>query len=148
MNPQPRLAVRRARRGDLPAISKLLEELLLGEVTVNKRSKILHRSLRDKRYDILVAVSDRSVVGVVDLWTFPDPGEGAELSTIQNMVVARKCRGRGIANPLVEGAIELARKRGAKEIHVSTMPRNARAIALYRKHGFSNQSLLLEKSPV
>ncbi len=142
------VVVRRGRRGDVPAVAKLLEELLPGETSLRKRENILVRALRDPRYDVLVAVSGETNVGMVDLWTFPDAGEGGELSTIQNMVVTRRYRGMRIADLLVERVVELAQRRRAMEIHVSTEFQNRRAIALYEKHGFTNRSLWLEKGPL
>jgi ribosomal protein S18 acetylase RimI-like enzyme len=102
----------------------------------------------DPSYDILVATAGREIAGLVDLWTFPDFGEGANTSTIQNLVVASKFRRRGIAYALVKHVVKLAKKRGAREIHVSTSMRSKKAIALYRKHGFTKLHAFLEKSPV
>ncbi len=102
----------------------------------------------DPCYDILVAIAGGEIAGLVDLWTFPDFGEGENMSMIQNLVVASKFRLRGIADALVKRVVKLSKKRGAKEIHVSTSMTNKKAIALYRKHGFTKLHAFLEKSPV
>ena len=104
--------------------------------------------MADPSYDILVAAAGREIAGLVDLRTFPDFGEGASTSMIQNLVVASKFRRRGVADALVKHVVKLAKKRGAKEIHVSTSMRNKKAIALYRKNGFTKLHAFLEKSPV
>ncbi len=99
-------------------------------------------------YDILVAIAGRAIAGFVDLWTFPDFAEGSNISMIQNLVVGSRFRRRGIADALVKRVVKLAKKRGAKEIHVSTTTRNKKAIALYRRNGFTKLHAFLEKSPV
>jgi ribosomal protein S18 acetylase RimI-like enzyme len=104
--------------------------------------------MRDPSYDILVATAGREIAGLVDLWTFPDFGEGANTSMIQNLVVASNFRRRGIADALVKRGVKLAKRRGAKEIHVSTSMRSKKAIALYRKNGFTKLHAFMEKSPV
>ncbi len=70
--------------------------------------------MRDPSYDILVAIAGRAIAGLVDLWTFPDFGEGANMSIIQNLVVASRFRRRGIADALVKRVVKLAKKRRAK----------------------------------
>ena len=109
--------------------------------------RILASSMENPSYDIFVATARRKIAGLVDLWTFPDFGEGANMSMIQNLVVASKFRRRGIADALVKRVVKLAKKRGAKEIHVSTSMRNKKAIALYRRNGFTKLHAFLEKSP-
>ena len=142
------LLVRRAAKTDRQALLELLEELLPGEASKSQGSKMLGRGLRDEGYDLFVATLGRDIAGLVDVWTFPDVGEGANLSTIQNLIVRSAFRGRGVADSLLEKAIATARKRRTKEIHVSTMAQNTRAIGLYKKHGFTKKHLLLEKSPL
>ena len=110
--------------------------------------RVLAGSMGNPGYDILVAAAGREIAGLVDLWTFPDFGEGANTSMIQNLVVASKFRHRGIADALVKRVVKLARKHGAKEIHVSTSMRNKKAIALYRKNRFTKLHAFLEKGPV
>ncbi len=148
MSKLTRVIVRKARRSDVAGVARALDQLLPGEASHQTRTSILARVLRDPRYDLLVAVGGGDLAGLVDLWTLPDPGEGSNVSTIQNLIVRREFRGQGISNLLVKEALRAAKKRRAHEIHVSTMMSNHRAISLYKKHGFNKRSLLLEKSPL
>ena len=112
-----------------------------------RRTSVLGRSLRDPDYDVLVALVGSQVTGFVDLWTLSDFVEGSNISIIQNLVVEPRFRGLGIADALMRRVLNLARRRGAREVHVSTEMRNKKAISLYRKHGFTKLYAFLEKSP-
>ncbi len=58
---------------------------------------------------------------------------------------AADARGQGIGGALVREAIEGAVRSGCAEISVSTMADNAAAQRLYRAHGLTDESLLLER---
>jgi ribosomal-protein-alanine N-acetyltransferase len=93
----------------------------------------------------LIAESRDEVVGYIDLLGFPDPGHGARLGIILSFIVSENFRKTGIGDRLLEGAVEEAKKRGFREFHVWTEFENEVAKAIYRKHGFVNESLVLEK---
>ena len=131
---------------DFAKLVALAEVLMPGEVSHAARTRALGRSLGDPDYDVLVATVGSQVTGFVDLWTFSDVVEGSNISIIQNLVVER-FRGLGIADALMRRVLNLARRRGAREVHVSTEMRNQKAISLYRRHGFTKLYAFLEKSP-
>ena len=116
------------------------------EASHARRTSVLGRSLRDPDYGVLVALVSAQVIGFVDLWTLSDFVEGSNVSIIQNLVVEPRFRGLGIADALMRRVLNLARRRGAGEVHVSTEMRNKKAISLYRKHGFTKLYAFLEKS--
>ena len=146
--PSQTLTIRKATYRDIPALVGLAETLLPGEASSKQRVRVLSRSMKDPDYDVLTAQVGGASAGFIDLWIFPDFAEGSDIAIIQNLVVAPAFRGRGIAHALVMRGVELAKKRGAKEVHVSTEMRNKRAISLYREHGFSKLYAFLEKSPL
>ena len=80
--------------------------------------------------ETLVAVADGELIGALHLGIsrhgFGDIG----------MTVARDWRGRGVGSALLGAAIEVGRDQGLHKLSLSVFPHNARAIALYRKHGF------------
>jgi GNAT superfamily N-acetyltransferase len=77
-----------------------------------------------------VAIEDDRVVGLTGLlW------EGEE-STIEPVVVDRSCRRRGWGRALVETAIEEARRRGATDVNIKPVARNASAIQAFHELGF------------
>jgi GNAT superfamily N-acetyltransferase len=77
-----------------------------------------------------VAIEDGVVVGLTGLlW------EGAE-STIEPVVVDRGCRRSGVGRKLVATAIEESRRRGATDVNIKPVARNASAIQTFHKLGF------------
>ena len=132
---------------DVAKLVALAEVLMSDEVSRAARTRALGRSLGDPDYDVLVATVGSQITGFVDLWTFSDFVEGSNISIIQNLVVEPRFRGLGIADALMRRVLNLARRRGAREVHVSTEMRNQKAISLYRRHGFTKLYAFLEKSP-
>lgn len=147
MRSETRFKIRRGTKRDIAKLVALAEVLMPGEASHAQRTRALGHGLGDPGYDVLVATVGSQITGFVDLWTFPDFVEGSNMSIVQNLVVEPRFRGLGIADVLMRRVLRLARRRGAKEVHVSTEMGNKKAISLYRKHGFTKLYAFLEKSP-
>jgi GNAT superfamily N-acetyltransferase len=77
-----------------------------------------------------VAVDGDAVVGLTGLlW---EDGE----STIEPVVVDRDSRGLGVGRLLIETAIDESRKRGASDVNIKPVARNASAIQAFHELGF------------
>jgi GNAT superfamily N-acetyltransferase len=63
---------------------------------------------------------------------------------IEELVVARGHRGRGIGKRLVAAAADKCRELGCEELEVSTEKANVRAREFYRKCGFQEDAVLME----
>jgi len=59
---------------------------------------------------------------------------------LEDLFVEAAARRRGVGESLVELTFERARKRGARRIELDTWETNDAALALYRRHGFSERS--------
>jgi GNAT superfamily N-acetyltransferase len=57
-------------------------------------------------------------------------------STIEPVVVDRAWRRRGVARALIQTAIEESRRRGAADVNIKPVARNASAIAAFYEMGF------------
>jgi ribosomal protein S18 acetylase RimI-like enzyme len=68
------------------------------------------------------------------LWT------GAPDCWLEDLFVDERARRRGLADALLTLAAERATDRGARRIELDTNEGNDPALALYRRHGFSDQS--------
>ena len=140
------LKIRRADETDIPVLLMLAEEFMSEvEATQEKRMKILRKALKDPDYELVVAELDGETVGFIDQWIIHDFTHGAKLSYIQNLYITPKHRRKGIGSRLLEEIIRSAEKKGVLEIHVVTEFENKPAINLYRKHGFVEESLQLER---
>jgi ribosomal protein S18 acetylase RimI-like enzyme len=67
----------------------------------------------------------------------PDAVRGEAPLEIKRIYVARAWHGRGVAQALMEAAIEAARARGARTLWLGVWERNPRAVAFYAKYGFT-----------
>ena len=100
--------------------------------------------LADADRDLLVAESDDGLVGyVMTVAGEPVDAEAAAAATRRPTVELSKCyadaamHGSGAAGLLVDAAIELAVRRGARAMWLGVNEENARAHRFYGKHGFS-----------
>ena len=135
--------VRRAKLDDMEDIEVLLQELI-GDPLADRR-KFFIKALSSENYAGFLASNGEDVVGYIDLWGFSDPGHGAMLGVILSFIVSKDYRGRGVGDLLLEEAVREAERRGFKEFHVWTEFENEAAKKIYRKHGFVNESLVLER---
>jgi GNAT superfamily N-acetyltransferase len=126
-------------------LSRLADKLIPGEAPTSDRIRILTRSLRTSDYSLYVAEEGGRLLGFVDLWVFPDFAHGGKMGIIQNLFVDRTFRRRGIGDLLMRRVTRRASELKLKELHVWTGFRNHPAISLYRKHGLTRKSLLLER---
>lgn len=66
------------------------------------------------------------------------------IGEIENMIIKREYRGKGVGTLLVKEVLKCARKKGVKRFKVETLMKNKDAIRFYRKLGFKNFKLVLE----
>ena len=135
--------IRQARLDDFEQVSVLLQELI--QDPLNDRKNFFQNALTSETYVGLVAEKDGEIIGFLDIWHFPDPGHGAVLGIIPSFIVSKNYRKMGIGDRLLEEAVKIAKQRKFREFHVWTENENKIAIDLYKKHGFTNESLVLER---
>lgn len=138
-----KLIIKRATRDDFNRIAELMQELL-GD-PVNERKSFFENALDSKNYVALVGEIKGNIAGFLDIWSFPDLGHGANLGLIGNFIVTKDYRKRGIGKMLIAEAMKIAKEKKFHEFHVWTDIKNKDAVKMYKKHGFTNEHLLLEK---
>jgi len=67
----------------------------------------------------------------------PDPDSGEPLACLLSIAVSPEHRGRGIAEQMVDQFCGQLRGCGAREVLLSARPENKRAIAFYKKSGWT-----------
>ena len=117
------------------AIHSLLSQLSkkLGELEPIK----IMRKLENPHLVILVAVEDEKIVGMASI-CFIDPLSHLS-ARIEDVVVDKHCRGRGIANRLMNGLIAIARDRDAVYIELTSKPER-NTTNFYTRLGFEKIS--------
>ena len=92
---------------------------------------------------VLLAESDRAggdeLVGYVHLVSGPAPTavQGRRPLELKRLYVARAWHGRGVAQVLMDAALDAARARSAETLWLGVWERNPRAVAFYQKYGFT-----------
>jgi ribosomal protein S18 acetylase RimI-like enzyme len=67
----------------------------------------------------------------------PPAVEGPAPMELKRLYVSRSWHGKGVAQSLMEAALDAARVRGAKTLWLGVWERNQRAVAFYNKYGFA-----------
>jgi len=138
------LRIRPADENDVPTLVTLAEKLMPKMASTRKRMSMLRRAMRSPDYELLVAELNGEIVGFIDRWDVYDLAEGAILSSVGNLYVIPRLRRRGVGGELLRKIVKSAKRKGTREIHVTTRLNNKPAIDLYEKHGFVKRNLQLE----
>jgi diamine N-acetyltransferase len=82
---------------------------------------------------------DAELIGYVHLLAGPAPAaiEGPAPVELKRLYVAAAWHGRGVAQRLMEAALDSARAQGAQTLWLGVWERNPRALAFYAKYGFT-----------
>jgi RimJ/RimL family protein N-acetyltransferase len=139
----PPARVRRARLGDVPAMTEqyaavAAEGRWIGAEVVDPadRSDRLRASVAGADEGVFVAEVDGGLVGQISVSL--RPYGVCELG----MLVAAGWRGRGVGTALVRTGLDWAREAGAHKVALQVWPHNEAAIGLYRKFGFVEEGRL------
>ncbi|NLG48602.1 MAG: GNAT family N-acetyltransferase [Chloroflexi bacterium] len=94
---------------------------------------------------VLLAEEAGQALGLLSYGIRANLYHAGDTCVIDELVVREDARGRGVGSALLRAVISRAQAAGCAEISVSTMPDNARAIAFYRQHGFTDEAVYLEQ---
>lgn len=144
-----RIIIENAKIRDLPQIEILLHDLIdaienAENINIDNALSHCRRMIDDPNSHILLAKLENDVVGFINFTTRMTILHNAPSGLIDELVVAKACRGRGIGNELIEAAINTCRDLGCCEVEVSTEMTNEKARAFYKSCGFEEDSVLLE----
>ena len=143
------IVIRKARESDLPAINRLLGELIDAmDDTECIDARVIpgtwEHLLKDARSHFLVATAGATPIGLIHFTSRQTVLHRSPSAMIDELVVTKEYRGRGIGRQLVLAAIERSRQLGCCEVEVSTEQTNLRARKFYRKCGFDKTAMLFE----
>lgn len=152
MNESDRIIIRRAVRGDLPALGLLGASLMRIHFAFNERrfmapgdhpehgyAEFLEAQLADPAMLVLVAERQPGIVGYV--YAGIEPQSFKELREragyIHDLLVTDDARGAGVGPRLLEAAVEWLREQGVPRVLLWTAAPNDKARKLFAAHGFS-----------
>ena len=93
----------------------------------------------------LIAFSGREAVGYIALAKKDFGYRRSKYVEIENMGVDPKYRSQGIGTQLIKAACDWAKKVGATKLWASAYPQNVKAVKFYRKNGFYETGVELDK---
>ena len=144
--PEKAISIRPACEANAATIVRLVH-LLASDLTEHSpvdRDYVL-RFMRTPGTGILVAVLKGEVIGLISYTLRPSLYHAGESCSIEELVVGKEFRNASIGSMLLEAIVSLAADKGCPEVSLSVMPFNTKAIEFYRRHGFADEAILLEK---
>jgi GNAT superfamily N-acetyltransferase len=144
------IRIGKANESDLPIIEKLMIELIRS--MDNKEGIDTHMVLENCRNllseansYLLVAEMDRTVRGFINFTTRKTLLHPGPSGLIDELVITRNYRVKGVGKKLIYATIEKCKQLGCCEVEVSTEFTNTNAKEFYKKCGFEERGLILEK---
>ena len=142
--------MRRATRDDLPQIDALFRRSfadtfahLYADEDLAAFFSLFTPEAWQEEYDdpghaFLVAQAGDTIIGYIKLGPASFPIEIVRPAIeLRQIYFDHGWLGRGLSRPMMDWAIEEARRRGAEEMYLSVFTENHRAQALYRRYGFT-----------
>jgi GNAT superfamily N-acetyltransferase len=135
--------IRDARPGDAPRLVELIR--YLGHEIDEKALRKNLKALRKTGETPLVAILDKTPVGLCGVGRRVVVHRPAPLGRITIIVVAKDAQGRGIGRMLFEAAEQWMREAGCKLVEVTSNDRLTAAHAFYRHMGYERTSIRFAK---
>jgi len=143
------IIIREARESDLLTIRKLTLELIedMGNtegIDIKLIAENCQNFLSEANSHILVAEIEGVVAGFLNFTTRKTILHRGLSGLIDEIIVAKSYRSKGLGKQLLSSAIENSRQLGCCEVEVSTEKTNIRAREFYRQYGFAERGVLFE----
>jgi len=144
------ILIRKANESDLPTIEKIMIELI--NSMDNKEgidaSAVLENCqslLKENNSHLLIAEINREMVGFINFTIRRTILHSGPSGLIDEIVVTRNYRGKGVGKQLIGAAIEKCKQLGCCEVEVTTELTNVNAREFYKRCGFEERGVILEK---
>ena len=136
------MIIRKIQPEDNAAIAKIIRDSLLefgaakpGTVFFDESTDHLSEVFTQKRSVYFIIEKDNEIAGGAGI--FPTEGLPVNTAELVKMYIAKKFRGNGYGQTLLEKCMEEARKEGYETLYLGSMPELTNAIAMYDKNGFT-----------
>lgn len=151
--PSTLLTIRPARQDDLEAMVSLLQALFAIEEDFipdpARQRRGLERFLDGcgKHRGILVAEIGGRVAAMATIQILVSTAEGGSVGLVEDVVVRKTCRSRGIGRRLMEGVAAWADKHGLTRLQLLADRKNQSALKFYQKIGWQTTELICLRRP-
>jgi GNAT superfamily N-acetyltransferase len=149
MSPQE-ATVRKARITDVPEMVPLLRELFSVEADFEFDAARAQAGLEllleaERGGCVWVAEADRAIIGMCSLQVLISTAEGGPVGLIEDVIVSRDYRGKGIGGGLLEAAEAWAKAHGLTRLQLLADRSNADALAFYDRMGWPPTQLICRR---
>jgi GNAT superfamily N-acetyltransferase len=129
------MIIRSAQSEDVDALANLMAEL--GYPTSSEQMRRRFKAIsHDASNGTLVAEREGKVLGMVGLRIERSYGSDDSYVQIRDFVVGSEHRGKGVGRTLLSAAEDWARRRGARDVMLTTHKRRTDAHRFYRSMGY------------
>lgn len=136
--------IRSAVASDAPTLSNLLTEL--GFPSPDNEISERLRAMRAAGEQVLVAVRDGTVLGLLTIHLTPVLHRPAPVGRLTALVVTKPERNKGIGRALVATAEQMLEAKGCELVEVTSNLRLDEAHSFYKRLGYEATSLRFKKS--
>tara|TARA_B100000886_G_C20133962_1_gene371105 strand:+ start:90 stop:581 length:492 start_codon:yes stop_codon:yes gene_type:complete len=131
--------IRKAKKSDTEAIFSLVQELAIfekepGAVIINKKTIKEHGFGKKPLFKCFVAELNEKVVGIALFYPRYSTWKGPTLH-LEDLIVTKEMKGRGIGSMLYTAFLEYAYKAGVERAEWAVLDWNRPAINFYQKSG-------------
>ncbi len=138
-----------AKKADIDGMCHLLEQLFSIEKDFSpdreRHKRGLNLLLADKKAVLFVAKEGDKVVGMCTLQFFISTAEGGKVALLEDLVVDKDWRGRGIGTALLKTAEQYCQKNAVSRITLLADKDNHAALNFYKKHHLQETNLIALK---
>lgn len=122
------------------------DDLIDGFMQTTKGQIYLKNALEDSSSIFIVAEENEKFIGYANGMPMEIPYRKSKYFEIENLGVTPDQKGSGLANKLLGAITQEAKEAGYEKIYLECYAKNARALSFYRKHGFEDIDVCLEKT--
>ncbi len=146
------IKIRPANEMDIDVMSQLLFQLFSIETDFvpdeEKQQRGLKQLLDTPGTRILVAEEQGVVVGMATLQILVSTAEGGSVGLVEDVVVDREWRGKGIGSALLENLTWWAEKLGLSRLQLAMDSENGAALRFYKRNGWNGTNLVMLRQRV
>jgi len=140
------LEIRPCRHDDYSAVAQLLRQLWPSfPIDDDRLQDTFVAGLNSRAHHFHCAVEDGHVIGFCSVIVKNSLWQQGSLAHVDELVVDKAARGRGIGTQLLQNAIAIATGHGAARIELDSAFHRTEAHQFYQQHGFENRAYLFSK---
>lgn len=151
------MTIRQAKKSDLKAIRELNtaifvrnaeydDDMLPNFALTDEGKKYFEEAIVRSDGCFFVAEDNGRLIGYVNGGALELPYRKCRYFEIENLGVLPSEKRKGLGSKLLQFATEWAKANGFQKIYIESYARNEEALAFYRKHGYQDIDISLEKT--